>query len=340
MNIVGKKILFFSPRAFGYEVAIKKRLEELGAVVTYYDDRPSNGFWGKALLRVNKSLVSKKIDHYYKEIQNNLSSGNSSFQYIFLLNLEAMPVWFVEWLKGYYKSSQIILYMWDSFRNKVHTKEYLPFCDRAITFDPEDLNENPKLEFRPLFYLNDYAGIAKTKKFDYDVSFVATGHSDRFVISNKIKRQIENNGGIMFSYLYLQSKKLFIYLKITNSKFRNARIGDFKYRSVTVADLLDIISRSKAVLDVQHPMQTGLTMRTIEMLGAERKIITTNSAVLKYDFYNPNNILIINRDVPELNPDFLTTPYQSISPQLYYKYSLDGWLEFIFDKQSVLTHCA
>ena len=330
MDLKGKKILFFSPKAFGYEVEIKNRLIELGSSVVYYDDRPSNGFWGKALLRVNKSLIKTQIDKYYKMIQENLVSGSPSFDYIFLLNLEAMPVWFIEWLKGHYKKSIVILYMWDSFRNKVNTGDYLPFCDRAITFDPEDLKTNPKLEFRPLFYLNTYADIAKNKAFDYDVSFVATGHSDRYVISNKVKSQIEKCGGVMYSYLYLQSKKLFAYLKITNSKFKKAKIGDFNYHSLSTGDLLNVISKSKAVLDVQHPMQTGLTMRTIEMIGAERKLITTNSAVKKYDFYNPNNISVIDRNDPIIDRNFLLIPYEPIPADLYHKYSLDGWLEYIF----------
>ena len=330
MNLQGKKILFFSPKAFGYEVEINKRLVELGASVVYYDDRPSNGFWGKALLRVNKSLIKKQIDRYYKKIQESLVFSSPSFDYIFLLNLEAMPVWFIEWLKGHYKNSEIILYMWDSFRNKVNTGDYLPFCDRAITFDPEDLKTNPELEFRPLFYLNTYADIAKTKKFDYDVSFVATGHSDRYVISNKVKSQIEKNGGVMYSYLFLQSKKLFAYLKLTNSKFKKAKVDDFNYQSLATNDLLNIIAKSKAVLDVQHPMQTGLTMRTIEMIGAERKLITTNSAVKRYDFYNPNNIFVIDREDPVVEQSFISTPYEPIPQDLYHKYSLDGWLDYIF----------
>ena len=330
MDLKGKKILFFSPKAFGYEVEIKKRLIELGSSVVYYDDRPSNGFWGKALLRVNKSLIKQQIDKYYTKIQDSLASSSTSFDYIFLLNLEAMPVWFIEWLKGHYKNSVTILYMWDSFRNKVNTGDYLPFCDRAITFDPEDLKTNPKLEFRPLFYLNTYADIAKNKKFDYDVSFVATGHSDRYVISNKVKSQIEKSGGVMYSYLYLQSKKLFAYLKLTNSKFKKAKIDDFHYQSLATDDLLNVISKSKAVLDVQHPMQTGLTMRTIEMIGAERKLITTNSAVKEYDFYNPNNIFVIDRNEPLIDYGFISTPYEPLPQDLYHKYSLDGWFEYIF----------
>ncbi len=329
MNIEGKRILFFSPKAFGYEVAIKKRLEEMGAVVIYYDDRPSNGFWGKAMLRVSKRSMAVKIESYFKEIDKELESQDS-FDYIFLLNLEAMPVWFLKKIKAKYKGCPVILYMWDSFRNKVHTKDYLEWCDRAISFDHEDHKHNPNLEFRPLFYLNEYSSIAPKKKYDYDISFVATAHSDRYIIAENIKKQVEGWNGVAYNYFFLQSKKLFYYLKLTNPTFKHTHSSDFKYKSLKQDEVLDIIARSKSVLDIQHPKQTGLTMRSIEMLGAERKLITTNAAIKEYDFYNPNNICVIDRNNPVIDKQFMSIPYESVSPELYHKYSLDGWLEYIF----------
>lgn len=331
MRLTGKRILFFSPRSFGYEVAIKKRLEEMGAVVTYYDDRPSNDFWGKAMLRVSKRSMTIRIRHYYQGISEELES-ESVFDFIFLLNLEAMPLWFIKNLRATYSNTPIVLYMWDSFKNKVHTQDYIPLCNRVISFDKEDQKCYPFLEFRPLFFLNQYSEITSCKNYIYDVSFVATAHSDRFVIAQEIKKQIEKFGGVAFNYFYLQSKKLFLYLKLTNPAFKSTRVSDFNYKSLSTDELLDVIAKSKAVLDIQHPKQTGLTMRTIEMIGAERKLITTNAAIREYDFFNPNNICIIDRENPVLDKNFLSSTYQPIDDNLYHKYSIDGWLEYIFGK--------
>ena len=137
MNLKSKRVLFFSPKTFGYEGAIKQRLEQLGATVDYYDDRPSNGFWGKALLRFYKKLMTLRIERYYRDIYKKLCDVDG-YDYIFLLNLEAMPIWFLKKIKERFSAAQFILYMWDSFWNKVHTKDYLEWCDRAISFDYED----------------------------------------------------------------------------------------------------------------------------------------------------------------------------------------------------------
>ncbi|MTD01286.1 hypothetical protein GKS16_03215 [Streptococcus uberis] len=67
-------------------------------------------------------------------------------------------------------------------------------------------------------------------------------------------------------------------------------------------------------------------MRTIEMLGMNKKIITTNSDIKNYDFYHPNNISIINRDSIEIDPNFLNSEYEPIDKEVYDKYSLKNWI--------------
>lgn len=331
IDLRNRKILFFSPKAFGYEKGIKTRLEELGAVVDYFDDRPSNDFWGKALLRVKRNLVQVQIERYYHGLYELLVERICDYDDVFLLNLEAMPIWFLDQIRGKKKASaNIILYMWDSFRNKPHAKDYIPYCDRIITFNPADQKENARIEFRPLFYLNEYAQIAQRNNITYVLSFIGTAHSDRFGIARKVKNQVEASGLRTYFYFFLQSRKLFFYQKLTNKYFKGTKISDFMYRALSSEEVMEVVASSKAVLDIQHPKQTGLTMRTIEMLGAKRKLITTNPAVKEYDFYNPQNILVIDRANPIVNKEFLESLYSPINEKLYYKYSLDGWIEYIF----------
>lgn len=92
----------------------------------------------------------------------------------------------------------------------------------------------------------------------------------------------------------------------------------------------NIMHRSKAILDIQHPAQTGLTMRTIETLGIGRKLITTNTDIVNYDFYNEENILVIDRTNPVIPNSFIEHNAKEVSQQIYQKYSLNGWIEEIF----------
>jgi hypothetical protein len=72
-------------------------------------------------------------------------------------------------------------------------------------------------------------------------------------------------------------------------------------------------------------------MRTLEVLGARRKLITTNATIKDYDFYNENNIFILDRENPVISAEFIKTKYQEVDRDLYLKYSLEYWLNEVFN---------
>lgn len=327
INLESKSILFISPTFFGYEQSIQKRLEELGGVVDYFDERPANSFWVKAFIRINPRFLSYIIKKYYKKIENKIQ--DKSYDYIFVLNIEAMPASFLNYIRKRNPTAKFILYMWDSIFNKKNTLHYISFFDKVFSFDANDCKQIPTIRFRPLFYLNEYKQIADYTDFEYDFSFIGTAHSDRYYLIRTLQKQIENKGMRGYWFLYLQSRKLFLFNKINNPAFKGASLKDFNYKSLPKQLLLDKIKKSKVVLDIQHPKQSGLTMRTIEMLGAKRKLVTTNSMIRTYDFYSPDNILVIDRNNPVIPNEFFNTTYLSLPDPVYYKYSLDGWLEDI-----------
>lgn len=328
IDLKNKSILLIAPSFFGYEESIKNRLSELGANVDYFDERPANNFWSKAFLRLNRRFLSFHINEYYNSIYNVIKAR--VYDYVFVINVEAMPYWFLEWLKERNPGCQFILYMWDSIQNKKHTINYFPFFDIIYSFDESDSQKYSEIKFRPLFFLNEYKKIADYHDFEYDLAFVGTAHSDRFLLIRRIREEIEANKLVSYWFLYLQNWKLFVWNKLNNRSFKNARFRDFHYKSLSKRDIFDLIKKTKIILDIQHPNQIGLTMRTIEMLGAKRKLITTNNAIKNYDFYSPNNILVIDRNDPKIPIDFYFSEYESVNDELYFKYSLDGWLKDIF----------
>lgn len=330
INIKNKKILFISPSFFGYEISIKKRLVEVGAIVDYFDERPANTFWTKALIRINRGLLSSHINKYYEIIYQKIV--NHSYDYIFVMDVEAMPTSFLKKIKKSNPSSIFILYLWDSIYNKKHTINYLSFFDHIYSFDPNDCKNNPILIFRPLFFLNEYKTLTSNKEqeYEYDFSFIGTAHSDRYALIQKIYSQIQDYCLKSYWYLYLQNWKMFYWNKLTNQAFRKAHLHDFHYSSLSKKEVIEVIRKSRIIIDIQHPKQSGLTMRTIEMLGAQRKLVTTNASVKNYDFYSEDNILVIDRENPVIDEFFCLREYRPLKEYLYYKYSLDGWLEEIF----------
>ena len=70
-------------------------------------------------------------------------------------------------------------------------------------------------------------------------------------------------------------------------------------------------------------------MRCIEALFMKKKIITNNRAIVQYDFYNKNNILLLNMDQISIEniKKFLSLPYVDIDYKITQKYEFTQWLK-------------
>jgi hypothetical protein len=322
-----KRILYIGPKFFGYELEIQRTLKDLGAQVTFYDDRPANDFLTKVLIRLKlKLFIEVKIDKYYNKIYNDIK--NIKYDYIFVVAPETLDYKKLQQIQLLQKNAKSILYMWDSFENK-NSFNTIDLFDKVITFDSNDADKY-NLKFLPLFFIKNYENIKDLNNYEYELCFTATAHSDRYEIAKKIEKQLHKFNFKMYSFFYLPSKVMYWVRKLFISKYKYGDINDFSFSSFSQQEIIENIEKSKVILDINHPSQYGLTSRTIEALGANRKLITTNKNIINYDFYNENNILIIDRNNPLINKDFLESNYIKPLDNIYKKYSLEEWLKNIF----------
>ena len=325
-----KRILFFAPNFFGYDLEIKKKLESYGAIVDHYNERPSTNFIIKATIRVYKKLIRVYIDRYF----NKIIAKNQAKDYhiIFIIKGEVFNRDIIEKLKKNYPNAKLILYLWDSIKNYKEIKDCLPLFDKTLTFDLNDSKEIETLLFRPLFYLDDFKNCQMSSvDRDIDLLFIGTVHSDRWLFLKKLKDQAEGIKLKVYYYLYIQSPILYFIRKIFDKRLRTMPFKDIQFYSISKSRVIELINKTKVIIDIQHPKQTGLTMRAIEILGAKRKLITTNQAIKEYDFYSENNTFIIDRDDPIINSDFWNSKYEELSEEMYEKYSINGWIKDIFN---------
>lgn len=325
----GKKILFFSASFFGYQNEIKNKLVNLGAEVDFYDERPKNTFLYKALIRIDKRIIKRQIEEYYTEIIK--ETAHKEYDYVFFLKAEVITFKTLEELRNKQPKAKFILYLWDSIKNCESVEGLFPLFDNIFSFDRKDVEKNKFMHFRPLFYLDEYVLVGEDKSIvEYDLTFIGTGHTDRYLLVSKIKDFCVKNNLRGYFFIYLQDFKIYLARKIFNKSFKNAHLKDFSFKSIGKSEILEIVEKSNCVLDIERAVQCGLTMRTIEILGAKRKLITTNVDIKNYDFYNKSNILIIDRKNPEISIDFMNGDYVDISEDIYKKYNLESWLFDVF----------
>ena len=85
------------------------------------------------------------------------------------------------------------------------------------------------------------------------------------------------------------------------------------------------------ILDLVRDNQIGLSFRVFEAMAFQKKLITSNKSIKNYDFYNPKNILIVDKSNLVFDNSFFETKYEPLPDDIYRKYTLDSWVENIFE---------
>ena len=323
----GKKVLLFTAKFFGYETEICKELERQGAIVKFYDERNNPSSIDKILLRKCHFLMNKKVNRYYKKIVELEKSFNPD--YILFISPEALNKSSIEYMRHVFEKSIFILYMWDSMKN-INAKRVYKYFDRCLSFDPEDC-KNYDLIFRPLFFINSFEKESKDNMCKYDFSFIGSVHSDRARILNRLRKIFFEKQLSFYYYIYVPSKLMLFVRSLLDRDLRELRKFKCVYTiPITKEEVAKIADESNYIIDINHPKQIGLTMRTIEMLGSHKKLLTTNTYIKNYDFYELSNQIVFSRDDNNFCLPKLIQGYNSISEKVYNKYRLSEWVKDVF----------
>ena len=321
--LTNKNILFLSPAFFSYEKKVKEAMESAGANVFMYDERSVTSALARAILKVVPGIFNRRSLKYYSNIIK--VNHGVKFDYILIIKCDMISSKILKMFRDSFPNAKLCLHLWDSKKNIKGIEKKIKFFDYASSFDLCDCDEDSKLNFRPLFYTNDFEN-HDGADIKYDLCFCGTIHSDRYYVIKKIFDEAKNKGLRTFCFPFLQSNFIYYFYKITAKGFSKAKKSDFSFAKKTIEEISEIENSSNVILDIQHPKQTGLTIRTIEMIGSRKKIITTNENIVKYDFYNKNNIAVIDRNNPHLNFEFFESKYEKIPEDIYKKYSLNQWI--------------
>jgi len=319
-------VLLFCPEFYNFRDEISNQLREIGYNVDAYDERPANNFIVKALIRINRIFLDSYIKSYYERIIK--TTKDNDYRYIIIIKGESVAIESLTKLKRYHKVAKFILYLWDSVKNDANALKIYTFFDKVLSFDRVDC-ANLKFDFLPLFYTKEYENIPMLPDVSHvnsDLIFIGTIHSDRYIFLSKIKSQAIDHGFKCTLIMVFQSKMLFFKMKFFDHLLPKAKMRDFLFNKIPRTSVIELLSKSRVVVDVQHPLQLGLTIRTIETLGANRKLITTNSDIVNYDFYKSANICVVDRCNPIIPSDFVTSEYEDLPATIYKKYSISSWV--------------
>lgn len=294
----------------------------MGYEVESISDRPSESIRFRSLGRIDYRLVDSQIASYATRLADRLAGDT----YDFLVYLGGMSFCFkreqFEKIRARSRA-KFVVGLWDAFENCQRLESCCDLFDEVYSFEPRDCVRY-NLKLRPLFYSEAYTELPLMPQdgFRYDACFIGSVHQrSKFHAILKTCTELEERGLKVFKWYYMPSTSVEVLRMVSDPAYRGI---EFRRNALTQAQVADVYAHSKAIIDSPQAGQTGLTIRTLETLGARRKLITANRDVSHYDFFQYGNVVITTPDssANSIESDFFDKPYEVLPEDVYENYSL------------------
>lgn len=327
INIKNKKILLIAPSFFDYEKKIQQELQNEGAIVYYIKE---NIDYQSACIRLYNRVFNNQelFTKYFKREINKFA--DIQFDYIFGIRINLFTPDLIEYLKEKFMKAKVVIYFWDSSSNMRNAVELAKNADKTFSFDLVDCLKYGWVH-RPLFYVSDYESIRNCKHYEErnGVCMIATLTEERGILASHIGDILDEVSIQNEINLYMPDR-LFYIRKIIAKEYKNFNKKYLVTKPFNADEIIHMLNKYSTVLDISHKSQSGLTMRTIEAIGAGKKIITNNPLVKKYDFYDCGRVFLYQNNDKDMVQFINQKSVEEIPDNIYARYSLKGWLEEIF----------
>ncbi len=349
VDLQAKNILIIMPKFYAYQVKMRDDLVARGANPHFYDEEPEKT---KFLFLKNvesifhrKNIFEKFNSQLVDKILAEMPAGG--YDYLLVIRGNVLTSKTIHDIKLHClkSGSKSIYYSWDAFANLRHKGELGRCFDARMTFDSVDAAESD-LDYKllPLFYSDDFDGdrIEAPTEYKYDYVSVSAFFPFRYRYFKAFAKA--NPDKRMCLKIYLDPK-VYRAKKIKDPKLvKNLDMDIISFDPFTPDAIRDLCKNSKAVLDLAHERQQGLTMRTMETLGIRRKLVTNNIYLKDYEFYNEDNAIVLEdlsakADRAEATGDYsefilpgdewLDAPYRG-DEKVRRRYSIHAWIDNLF----------
>lgn len=148
------------------------------------------------------------------------------------------------------------------------------------------------------------------QKYDDGSAFFSGVDKGRLDTVKKIKMDLEC-ASILPDFHIVRDK---------NKVYSKENIGLTTDFYINFEDYLKKIEGCRIVVDVGQHQQEGITLRVVEALLLDKKLITTNALVEEMDFYTPANIYLYGKEERGL-VEFINEPLEPISDEVKRDYT-------------------
>lgn len=227
---------------------------------------------------------------------------------------QAFSVALIKCIKAFNPNIKIIVYLWNPILRNLTLLKNLNKINSYISiysFDKKDC-EKYGFIFSPMIYNFDVK--MSNLNVEYDVVFVGYTKNRSFLLKE------------IYLKLTSMKKKLYFYV-LDNVNIKEKMPFELHNSYLDYNIYKEVMKKSRALLDIVQENQIGLTIRSMEAMCYQKKLITNNRDIVNYDFYHRNNIFVIGiNDIDKLD-DFLKSPYEPIDREIIKRYNFIDWVK-------------
>lgn len=298
-----KKILLIGLRYHNYTQAIISELGALGYHVTFHDIQPRTLYY-KALPPISSSLFATALSRHHRSIIE--TERGRHYDIVLFIQAHQFSVENIGALRREHSDSRFILYNWDSLTTHDYRPQMSVF-DRVFTFDPDDARALA-VNYLPLFCIRDFQNLQKKRQERNAVYFVGNVVSAARYEALQLFNSYCRSEGIEFAHHMACTPRVALRLLA-----RGIVPADVSFGAIDQAAFIEMVESSTTVFDFANHRQSGYTMRTIENLCADKKLVTNNPNIRHETFFTPDRIHVFdNLDFSGVK-EFMAEPMSSPS---------------------------
>ena len=309
-----KKVLIIAPKHMGY---IEKIIEELNRHknIEITDIHIPKYKYPNLKSKIKNFFLRNELKFEYceKYIKNIIT--DQTFDIILVIRPDLLSIKTLEELKS--RTKYFKTYFFDGVNRFKRKLQRAPLFDEIFSFEPEDCKEFG-FQFITNFIYEEKPEQSIFEPIKYSVFTISSYNKKRFETLLKVAELLKEQN---------QAHKIIV----MNNKIESHNLIEIIKEPITLDETKLLLKQSNCMLDIA-PIQKhkGLTFRVFEAMGLHKKIITNNPDIANYDFYNPQNILIINENNIDIPNSFLSSEYQSVPDEIYQKYTIQTWVKTMF----------
>lgn len=334
-------VLMIGPQYMDIYKDIIMGLQLLGYEVDFAPELRSN----KDHLNVRRpwcyfSCRNERVKQKYWYIMLNKKEYSKKYDILFVLNGQGLHHILFDVLRKRNPAIKCYNYLFDTIKGVYRFNAFFPYFDKVFSFDRGECDAYG-LNWLPIYW------VPQDNTFDvkYDIFGFGAYSSDRFKIYKELYDFSKANSLRSFIKLYCIIHREWLYpvLRMIGTPFGlKFELSLEDYHSPLIAkeiipptEYRKLINESKIVIDTHPEHQDGMTARFMWAIGAGKKVITTNSSIVKYDFYSQNLIYVLKNSLNhEEEKKLLAFIYKkteldrSVLREIE-KYRIDNWLQTI-----------